>query len=470
MPTFEFKQYSCQNLQEDIDAYFGKNAPLSRTQGNISTLKWLLSPQNRRGFKRIDVESIPGKKRGIAFQVDLPFCFDVCALDPACDAPRVNLEPQDGELVFDLKEKWHICDANGDPMRLHFSEEDLEKYCQRDNMQHITDRISQLLYRFEEALNKRILQILAANVGRDTTNQTPTQIPLFVSSASNVTALNPDGLFTLNQTMADMNVEGNYAAIGGKIINKLAMHRKWTCCNDAGVNMSTFNPIDEIYPFYDRCADEVLGDTADFLALTPGAAQLVYWNKYRGDRARKVSNLYEKGTIRLPRTGLTVDYRWNYDYTCEHWYFEPFIYAELAVAPRGGCPGFENTNGILRFHDCSEISVTSNCPTNTFIDGNIGLDADGMPTAFNQHANNCATACYGYRVLNQDTGALITETGQFASSALAYADYDAWFQAHTAFEAGTTYTVEFRGHCGACDGRPLLDYNYLGQTCFIASA
>jgi hypothetical protein len=355
--------YACQNLQTDLVTYFGKNAPQFRTYGSTSTIKWLLSPQNTANFKRLDVTSIPGKKRPVAFRIVDPFCFDVARVERLCSATpgTINQTPQ--EIVYDLTEDAYRVIGDDDlPRRLKIDLEDLERFCTVDDMSWITDQINRYLIRFEESLDANVLALLVGFAGTNKAGEAITNLPLWVTNnLSGTSQLNPETQFALNQTMQDIMVDTQWAAIGGSIINKINQFTKWMGLDAAGVDMSK-QPANNPYTFYDRNAEAVLG-TTDFLQIAPGVAQLVYWNRFGPGSSlrRQVTDLYSKGTITLPTTGLDVDWEWKFDYDCSIWYFEPSLHLDVAVVPPGGC-GTPDVNGLIRIHDCSGIPVIPVCP------------------------------------------------------------------------------------------------------------
>jgi hypothetical protein len=101
MPFSAIGTYACKVLEASLIEYYQQNAAEFRTLGSIGLLKWLRSPQNMRGFRQIDVESIPGKKRAIAMLVDNPFCFDVCSLGADCNTTRVeNTNPAQETVIL----------------------------------------------------------------------------------------------------------------------------------------------------------------------------------------------------------------------------------------------------------------------------------------------------------------------------------------------------------------------------------
>jgi hypothetical protein len=360
--------YACRNLQARLVDYFGRNISVYRTGGSTAFIKWLLSPQNTRGFNRIDVESIPGKKRAVAFRVDLPYCFSLCALNVDCRSQNISyLDTSSGEMVFDLTNPpYRHCDVNGNPVRLRFSEDDLAKYCTETDQSYIDNKVAQYLLEFEQGLDKVLTTTLNAQVGTDAAGNAIKNLPLFVQGnqfTPGMTVLNPDAVWYMDQAYKDIALEGQYALIGGTIVSKLADAKKWAAGNAAGVDLSKYdsgNPI----PFYDRNFNTTFGQS-DIITLAPGVTQLVTWNKYRGEKRRAVTNLYSKGTVILPTTGLEIDWKWWYDYDCEEWLFEAFLYGELATVPAGGCAavgaGAATVNGIMRFHECGGTVLIPTC-------------------------------------------------------------------------------------------------------------
>lgn len=359
--------FACRSLQTTLLATFGKNIPALRTMGDFSYLKWLLSPQNTAGFRKIsnDIEGVPGKKRGVAFRVETPFCFNVCAVNTTCETVYETVTSLDQEIVFDLNQApFRHCDAEGNPQKLRFTESELERFCTETDTSYIQNKIAMYLLRFEEALDAAMTTLLTTQIGNNGQNQALTELPFFTAANTftpNMAALNPEAMWALDQVYKDMGMSGQYAIIGGAIISKMASYLKWATFNSAGLDLSKADPLSP-YPAYNRNFATTFTDR-DFILFSPGAQQLVTWNKYKGEKQRTVTNLYSKGTVVLPRTGIEVDWKWWYDYDCEVWTFEAFLHAELATVPAGGCTaGVANTNGIIRVHDCGTQPIIPTCP------------------------------------------------------------------------------------------------------------
>lgn len=364
MPFGTLGTYACQRLQDDYVSYFGKNAAAFKTGGSTALIKYLLSPQNTRGFKQINITPIPGKKRGVAFRYDNPWCFDLCAPTVDCTTTRTYLTNPSQEIAFDLTAPaFRVCDGGGVPQKLQFLRSDLMKYCTIDDNTYIQEQIMRFLMHFEEAFDKQLALLISTVYGTSESGDTITSLPFFVkNNATNTYAINSDSMWWLDQNFIDMQASGQYGLVGGKVLNKINKVLGWTGLNQAGLDLSSLDTLNP-YSYYDKNFDSIFSRN-DFLQISPGAVQLVTWAENAGPYATEVTDLYSNGSIISPTTGLRIDWDWRYDYNCKAWTFEPFIYAELAVNKAGGCAinSLATTNGIIRYTDCSDSLKYPTCP------------------------------------------------------------------------------------------------------------
>lgn len=356
--------YACRALQQKLMDYYGANTAEAKTMGSNALVRWLLSPQNTRGFLQIADginQAVPGKKRAVAFSLDNPFCFDVCAIEGVdCLTPRIASTPATQEIVFDFDgPAFRVCDSNGDPVRLEFTKLELAKYCSETDTSYITRQIARFNKRFIEAFNKRIGEQLETQVGTNAEGGTLNRIPFFINHSSGLNTLNPEATWFLDQIYRDIGGEGQFALIGGKVLNKIAKYHKWAGLSDAGIDLSALGDIDP-YTFYDRFLDATLGIN-NFFQLSPGAVQLVTFTENIGENNRQVTDLYTHSTFVDPATGLEVDFEWYFEPKCKVWTYEPNLYAQLAVARPGGC-GIPGANGVMLVEDCSAGATPPTCP------------------------------------------------------------------------------------------------------------
>lgn len=356
--------YACRALQQKLIDYYGANTAEAKTMGSNALTRWLLSPQNTNGFLQIAdgiTTTVPGKKRAVAFALDNPFCFDVCAIEGVtCTTPRTPLDNPTQEIVFDFDgPAFRVCDGNGDPLRLEFDRATLAKYCTETDTSYITRQIARFNKRFIEAFNKRVGEQLETMVGQNKDGQTLTRIPFFINHASGMVTLNPEATWFLDQTYRDIGGEGQFGLVGGKVLNKIIQYHKWAGLSDAGIDLSAIDDINP-YAFYDRFLDATIGIN-NFFQLSPGAVQLVTFTENIGENNRRVTDLYTHSTFVDQATGLEVDFEWYFEPKCKVWTYEPNLYAQLAVARPGGC-GIPGANGVLLIEDCSAGATPPTCP------------------------------------------------------------------------------------------------------------
>lgn len=356
--------YACRALQQKLDDYYGANTAAAKTMGSSALIRWLLSGQNMNGFKQIAdgiTTTVPGKKRAVAFALDNPFCFDVCAIeDVDCNTVRTPIDNPTQEVVFDFDgPAFRVCDNEGNPLRLEFDRPTLSKYCNDTDTSYITAQIARFNKRFIEAFDKRVGEQLEALVGQNANGQSLTRIPFFILHSSGLVTLNPEAMWYLKKVYRDIGGEGQFGLVGGADLDKIREYMKWTSASDAGIDLSELDDINP-YAFYDRFLDTTLGIN-QFFQLSPGAVQLVTFNENIGENNRQVTNLYTHSTFVDQFTGLEVDFEWYFEPKCKVWTYEPNLFAQLAVARPGGC-GIPNANGVLLIEDCSAGAAPPECP------------------------------------------------------------------------------------------------------------
>lgn len=356
--------YACRALQQKLIDYYGANTAEMKTMGSSALIRYLLSPQNTRGFRQIAdgiTTTVPGKKRAVAFQLDNPFCFDVCAIaDVTCETERTALDNPTQEVVFDFDgPAFRVCDDEGNPLRLEFTRDQLSKYCTETDTSYITRQIARFNKRFIEALDKRMGEILETMVGTNADGANVSSLPFFVNTTMGLQTINPEAFWFLNQLYSDIGGEGQYALVGGKVLNKIITYQKWANLADVGLDLGA---IEDINPFsyYDRFLDATLGIN-NFFQLSPGAVQLVPFVENIGENNREVTDLYTHSTFVDPFTGLEIDYEWYFEPKCKVWTYEPHSFLQLAVARPGGC-GIPGANGVLLIEDCSAGATPPTCP------------------------------------------------------------------------------------------------------------
>jgi hypothetical protein len=360
--------FACRALQTKLIDFYGANTPEMRTLGSKSLIRWLLSPQNTRGFRQLTnaitglPATVPGKKRAVAFALDNPLCLDVCAVNGlTCHTTRLETTAHTQEIVYEFDgPAYMFCDGAGNPLKISFDRDTLAKYCTESDTSYITRQIARFNKRFIESLNKRVGEALETLVGQNALGQSVTPVPFFHNHVSSgLNTINPEAHWWLNKTYGDAAGVGQYALIGGQIVNKINLWYKWMGLADAGIDLGKV-PDTNPYTFFDRDLDATLGIN-DMFMLSPGAVQLVTFNENVGTYKQEVTDLYTNDTFIDPDTGLQIDFDWRYDYDCKIWTYEPKLWWQLASSRPGGC-GLAGVNGIFRVNDCSGGAYPPECP------------------------------------------------------------------------------------------------------------
>ena len=141
--------------------------------------------------------------------------------------------------------------------------------------------------------------------------------------------------------------------VAGGNFDLYAKMNQIACCNDLGIDLSRWT---DYQYFYDRFVDAQVG-TNDMIVLAPGAVQLVTWNKYVGEYAKR-NDVFEHGTLTDPFTGLTYDIKINYDDCKDRWTIQFGLYFKLVHLPSNAFAADDDLNGVnYTFHwtDCSEL-------------------------------------------------------------------------------------------------------------------
>jgi hypothetical protein len=364
MPYSALGAKACESLQADYVDYFGKNAPEFKTGGDTSVIKYLLSPQNTAGFTQIKVDQpIAGKKRSVRFAMEQPLCFDVTAPNGiVCTTARNTMSDPSKIVDFSMDgPAFRITDGGGVPLKLQITNVEMNAHCTESDQSYINRKVIKFLKRYEEALDKAVAAILATKAGTNLAGQALTQLPMFVENAATTTSVpHSDSLFQLDQNFEDILGSGQYALLGGTVLKKLQTLLKWSGLNQAGIDLTKV-PNSEPYSYYSRHLNTILGANG-FLQMSPGAAQLVTFNEYAGERRKEITDLYSNITVVSPSTGLLIDLQYRFDYNCGIHTWEPFNFLEVATNIAGGCGALATTNGIIKYQDCSGLLAPPACP------------------------------------------------------------------------------------------------------------
>jgi hypothetical protein len=240
-------------------------------------------------------------------------------------------------------------------MKMGFDENEMRKLCEADSVW-----VGQTIMNAMNAINVKLDKVLIASIG-DTYFLTDNgvcsddnlEVPLFNTNGQ----VNPMAWAYIKHIYEQTGANGIPFLIGGGSIDLFAKATQMACCNtNYGMDMS--NWMSDAYYYYDRFVSSIDNPSATYM-LAPGTRQLVLWNKYVGDYAKK-NDSFEHGTVVDPFTGLVYDLKTNYDDCTEKWYVELALNYHHWAIPSGAC-ACSGYTGYTRILDCSDGAAIS-CP------------------------------------------------------------------------------------------------------------
>lgn len=335
----------CPKIQTNILRVFGNNAPTLKRR-KLGLVQMLKSSYNTSGFEQLQPSGgVPGKKRGIVLTYQDAYCETAAKVARDC-VVITDQEPQPKEIVIDVDENpWQMVDGTNKPLSLMFDENEMKKLCEND-AQFMSDNVYSWMARMTDNIDKSLLAVMAANWGKFADGSTQKSIPLFANQAGVSTPLR-SAVHVISNSYNDIVAPGTPIVIGGNLFNNYNRDTNGACCNNFGVQMDTKG---EWYYFNDQYADSIWG-TDQFGVFAPGAVQFVTWSRYKG--REKDNDIFSRGTIVDPFTGLEFDFKILYDPSCEKWRVNLYLYGNLEFVPGVAC-GLTDVNNTLNFAACAE--------------------------------------------------------------------------------------------------------------------
>jgi hypothetical protein len=322
----------CSKLQVNLNEIAGINAPALKRQ-KVGMVDSLMSDINR---SQMTAQVVPTNGKFQQVQVNwLPQACDgdvVTSCKPDCNA---NVTPEPKEAL--------ISSFDCIKYKMQFDENEMRKLCEADNV-WVGQNIMNAMNAINVSLERSVLAKYATNVGCDFAGNSDIQVPLFTSTGNP----NPMAWAFIKHTFEETGLMGSPIMVGGGSLDLYAKAQQIACCNSGGMDMSK---ITDSYFYHSPYAPSALG-TGIFGVYAPGSIQLILWNKYLGDYAKKTDS-WEHGTIIDPFTGLIYDLKTNYDDCAEKWFVELGLNWNLFNIPQLSHCGSECINGTLTFQDCS---------------------------------------------------------------------------------------------------------------------
>jgi hypothetical protein len=335
-----YTQGLCSALQANINEVAGMNAPAMARQ-KVGMIDALMSDVNRMGFTA-DIVPTNGKFRAVQINwIDQACDGDV---NTSCAADCINdVTPAPSQTL--------ITEFNCAKYKMGFDENDMRKLCEADSV-WVAQNIMRAMNAINVSVDKAVLAIANTNVGETASGGASLSIPLYTSTG----APNPLAWAQVRAEMDAQGASGSPLIVGGGNMDIYARAMQIACCNtNFGVDLSRASG--DGYFYNDTFAPTILG-AGNSLALAPGAMQMITWNKYLGDYAKR-NDSFEHGTIVDPFTGLVYDLKTSYDDCQEKWFVELALNWNIFQVPAAYCVN-PDVNLTFLINDCSDGPVV--CP------------------------------------------------------------------------------------------------------------
>jgi len=327
-----YTQGLCSKIQANINGVAGMNAPALARQ-KVGVIDALMSPVNRMGFTE-EIVPTNGKFRAVQINYIGQACDSDVDVTTTIDCtPDVTPEPLESLITTFQRAAY----------KMSFDETEMRKLCEADSVW-----VGQNIMRAMNAINVKVDKVLLASL---VTLLTPQDLALFNTTGTP----NPMAYATLINEFDKIGTSGSPLLVGGSNFNVFAKAQQIACCNTvAGVDLSQITSNGYFYS--DPSIDGIV-DAKAFFGWAPGVFQMVTWNKYVGDYAKR-NDSFEHGTIVDPFTGLRYDLKTSYDDCAEKWFVELSLNWQSWTAPDAYCAaGYP----MLQFNDCSDGPL--GCPT-----------------------------------------------------------------------------------------------------------
>jgi hypothetical protein len=334
-----FTEGLCQNLQVNLNDVAGNNAPQLK-RDRVGYLDAIVSAENTAGVTLMPIPTngksrkvqVDYAQRGVEADVVLS-CTNNCT-------PRTEVLPRETIVEVD----------NCLETSLLFQEDEMRLLCQADSL-WVSQTIMGQMNAINVALDKQMLALQATNFGNFADGTALKSVKLFEDTT------NASRAIATAQIRHQYDLVGSSGApmmIGGGNLDLFAKVNQIACCNSTtGTDMSRWTD----YMYYnDRFAESVLG-AGNFAVLAPGAVQLITWNRYVGDYAKR-NDVFEHGTITDPFTGLTYDLKVHYDDCADRWIIKLQLYWTMFFIPSNAFAAGDDNSGVnytFNFEDCSTI-------------------------------------------------------------------------------------------------------------------
>lgn len=345
--AYGFTNCACPCIQQALNDVAGRNAPALR-RDKIGMVNYLLSPQNLSGVEAIQLDSGKGKRKCVTLNWYHRMCES--AINASCTD-----DCSTGEDSVPYCEDVEV--TNCYEAAQNFDEDDMRRICaplgERDQ-DWIASILNGMFNSMNVYLDKLVLAQVLANVGTFMDGSTIKAIQLFNTINNDAVGPRTRAVANIIDEFDQAGLLGTPTLIGANEVNKFVRMITYGTGNAAGQDVGAL--ANEFNFFYDRFLEGVFGP-AEFIAIAPGVAQLLFWHRYVGDY-QKVSPSFEHSTLADPVTGMVYDYKMHYDDCTDTYNMKLQLNWEFFVIPddsNPSCVDDYGVNGIFNYESCDDI-------------------------------------------------------------------------------------------------------------------
>jgi hypothetical protein len=296
---------ACPNIQEDLDRLFGAN-PARYYIEPVPFTQFLMSPANRSG---LDMVVSPGNaKTRTVTAVYQPRILSSEVQTNVSSYCTASTERGTTSTEYSIDTSQNLF------LEQTFDVDNLADAC-RDNADWFNDQILRMVVAMDARVNEKNATQAAALLGgwssdvSGISNITVTGTPTRIQVRTEKTASDSDPFYQTYeavQAAAEASHFGQFITIGGFQLHQFNRLMEHACCANSGVDVASLQAEYGFASLRDRNVASAAGGNAYSWAISNGALQVLYYNRWSGLFEQRDAN-QSYGVINSPSTGMAYD-------------------------------------------------------------------------------------------------------------------------------------------------------------------
>lgn len=308
MPQIDLAEV-CKTVQQDLIKVAGSNAPLLQPE-RTGLLDALTSPVNKAGTEQLLTDTKDGMHRQVKLEYVKPSTYEDATDDvqPLC-ANGPTKSPNHALITV----------TESSSIKRDFDEDEMRDFWKKPS-EHRALVMATDFNALCRRINRKLVALYAANVGGFVDGVGAGKaINLIQKKADGQIYGDPTGEVEMWEDLQNAGLTGLPFVVGSNIVSRYASLKKIGAANDLGQRIEDLAQ----WMFYrDRDPDLVNAPAANrsnMFVFAPGAAQLITYNKYKGEFKHKGDD-FSKQTLVNPTKNLEVDWNFMYDKCTERYH------------------------------------------------------------------------------------------------------------------------------------------------------